>query len=134
MWRQLLIGIAASLVPLWVVMLILLWRAQRGLDDKVGMRDALRLIPEVIRLLPRQADDPAIPRGARIRLLLLLAYLLMPIDVVPDFIPVIGYADDAVIVAVALGSVVRRAGPEALDAHWPGSPQGLRVVKQLAGL
>ena len=134
MWWQILIGIAAGLVLLWFVMLALLWRGQRGLTDKVGMRDALRMIPDVVRLLRRLAADPALPRGVRIRLLLLLAYLLMPIDLVPDFIPAIGYADDAIIVAVALRSVARRAGPGALDAHWPGSPEGLRVVKQLAGL
>jgi uncharacterized membrane protein YkvA (DUF1232 family) len=134
MWWQVLIGVAASLVLLWLVMLALLWRGQRGLTDKVGMRDAVRLIPDVVRLLRRLAADPVLPRGVRIRLLLLLAYLLMPIDLVPDVIPVLGYADDAIIVAVALRSVARRAGPGALDAHWPGSPEGLRVVKQLAGL
>lgn len=134
MWWQVLVGIAAGLALLWLAMLAVLWRGQRGLSDTLGMRDALRLIPDVIRLLRRLAADPALPRGVRIRLLLLLAYLLMPIDLVPDFIPVVGYADDAVIIAVALRSVARRAGPEALDALWPGSPEGLRVVKQLAGL
>jgi uncharacterized membrane protein YkvA (DUF1232 family) len=133
-WWQILIGTASGQVLLRHVKLALLWRGQRGLTNKVGMRDALRLIPDVVRLLRRLAADPALPRGVRIRLLLLLAYLLMPIDLVPDFIPVIVYADDAIIVAVALRSVARRAGPEALDAHWPGSPEGLRVVKQLAGL
>jgi uncharacterized membrane protein YkvA (DUF1232 family) len=134
MWWQALAGIAAGLVLLWLVMLALLWRGQRGVTNQFAMRDVLRLVPDVVRLLRRLAADPALPRGVRVRLLLLLAYLLMPIDLVPDFIPVIGYADDAIIVAVALRSLVRRAGPAALDVHWPGSPEGLRVVKQLAGL
>lgn len=134
MWWQILISIAGGLILLWLVMLAMLWRAQRHQSDKAGIRDALRLIPDVVRLLRRLAADPALPRGVRIRLLMLLGYLLMPIDLVPDFIPVIGYADDAIIVAIALRSVARRAGPEALDAHWPGSPEGLRLVKQLAGL
>lgn len=68
----------------------------------------------------------------RVRLVLLLAYLLSPIDLVPDFIPVIGYADDAVIVALVLRSVLKRAGPEALERHWPGSRSGLDVILKAA--
>lgn len=55
-------------------------------------------------------------------------------DLVPDFVPVIGYADDAVVVALALRSVVRAAGPEALDRHWTGTEQGLLAIKRLAGV
>ncbi len=58
----------------------------------------------------------------------------MPIDLVPDFLPVIGYADDAIIVAIGLRSVVRAAGPEVITAHWPGTDTGLTVLHRLAGL
>ncbi len=68
-------------------------------------------------LLRRLATDPDLPRGIRVRLILL--YLIMPIDLVPDFIPVIGYADDAIIVAAALRSVTRRAGSQALETRRP---------------
>src|SRR6185437_8075747 len=98
------------------------------------IRDALRLLPDLVRLLRRLAGARTLPRGVRIRLWLLLAYLAMPFDLVPDFIPVIGYADDAVIVAFALRSVTRRAGHAALDRHWPGTPDGLAAVRRLAGL
>jgi uncharacterized membrane protein YkvA (DUF1232 family) len=64
----------------------------------------------------------------------LAVYLLLPIDLIPDFIPVIGYADDAIIVAIALRSVTRVAGAEALERHWPGTPEGLVAVKRLAGI
>lgn len=67
----------------------------------------------------------------RLRLWLLLAYLAMPIDLIPDFIPVLGYADDAILVAFVLRSVIRRAGPEAVARHWPGSEEGLRAVRRL---
>lgn len=87
-----------------------------------------------MRLLHRLASDPTVPRGVRIRLVLLLAYLALPLDLVPDFIPVIGYADDVIIVALALRSVTRAAGPEAIDRHWPGGIEGLRAVKRLAGV
>ena len=65
---------------------------------------------------------------------MLLAYLISPIDLIPDFIPVLGYADDAIIVAIALRSITRRAGPEVLEQHWPGSPEGLDTLLMLAGL
>jgi uncharacterized membrane protein YkvA (DUF1232 family) len=76
--------------------------------------------------------DPTLPRGVRWRLSALLVYLLLPIDLVPDFIPVVGCADDAVVVALALRAVVRVAGVEALERHWPGNEQGLLVVRRLA--
>ena len=96
------------------------------------MTDALRLLPDILRLVRRLAADPSLPRGVRVRLLVLTGYLICPIDLVPDFLPVIGYADDAIIVAWALRSVVRSAGAEALDRHWPGTPGGLAVLKRLA--
>jgi len=87
MWWQILLGMAGGLVILWLVMLGVLWSAQRGHPDKARLRDALRLIPDVVRLLRRLAADPALPRGVRVRLWLLLIYLILPIDLIPDFIP-----------------------------------------------
>ena len=122
--------VVGSLVLLWLLMLALLWRAK---PDEVTLRDAARLVPDVLRLLKRLAADTTLPRGVRIRLVLLIGYLAMPIDLVPDFIPVLGYADDVVVVAIVLRSVVRAAGTEALERHWPGTPEGLRVVRTLCG-
>jgi uncharacterized membrane protein YkvA (DUF1232 family) len=123
--------IVGSLLLLWLLMLALLWRAR---PDELTARGALRLLPDVLRLVRRLAADSTLPRGVRVRLWLLLAYLVSPIDLVPDFVPVLGYADDVVVVAWALRSVVRRAGREALTKHWPGDPGGLVVVGRLAGL
>jgi uncharacterized membrane protein YkvA (DUF1232 family) len=58
----------------------------------------------------------------------------MPFDLIPDFIPVIGYADDAILVCAVLRSVVRRAGPEAIRRHWPGTEAGLAALWRVAGL
>jgi uncharacterized membrane protein YkvA (DUF1232 family) len=69
-----------------------------------------------------------------VRLWLVFAYLAIPIDIIPDFIPVIGYADDAIIVCWALRSVIRRAGPEAIRRNWPGTEAGLAAVWRVAGL
>lgn len=65
---------------------------------------------------------------------LLLAYLALPVDLVPDFIPVLGYADDAIVVVLVLRSVVRRAGPDAVARHWPGTAEGLAALRQVARL
>jgi uncharacterized membrane protein YkvA (DUF1232 family) len=132
-WWQIPLVIVGGLVILWLVLLAALAVAARR-RDPVGVREALRMLPDVIRLLRRLAADPTLPRGIRVRLGLLLAYLLLPIDLVPDFIPVIGYADDAIIVALALRAVVRAAGPAALARHWPGTPAGLTALHRIAGL
>jgi len=125
------IALAAGLVLLWLALLIAL-AVTRPADLRVT--DVLRLLPDTVVLLRRLAADPALPRGIRVRLSLLLVYLILPIDLIPDFIPVLGYADDAIIVALALRSVTRRAGPDALDKHWPGTAEGLQAVRHLAGI
>jgi hypothetical protein len=89
-------GIIGGLLLVWLVLVACLWRAARGTPDHGSLREALRLLPDLIRLLRRLAGDPSVPRGVRLRLALLLAYLLIPIDLIPDFIPVLGYADDGV--------------------------------------
>jgi uncharacterized membrane protein YkvA (DUF1232 family) len=130
-WWQTLIAVVAGLLLLWAVVLLLLWRAR---PEDLTVREALRLLPDLVRLVRRLAADSSLPRGVRVRLWLLLAYLLSPVDLVPDVVPVLGYADDVVVVALALRSVVRRAGGEALAGAWPGGPAGLAVVQRLAGL
>jgi uncharacterized membrane protein YkvA (DUF1232 family) len=125
------VAVVGGVLLLWLVLLALLWRRR---PDELTARDALRLLPDVVRLVRRLAADRSLPRSVRTRLWLLLAYLLSPIDLVPYFLPVIGYADDVVVVAWALRSVVRRAGSAALERHWPGQPAGLAVVSRLAGV
>jgi uncharacterized membrane protein YkvA (DUF1232 family) len=132
-WRTAIVVLAALLV-LWAVLVALLLVAARRDERRVSLRDAMRLVPDIVRLLRRLAADATLPRGVRVRLVLLFAYLALPFDLVPDFIPVIGYADDVVVVALVLRSVTKAAGPQALERHWPGTAQGLDVVKQLAGV
>jgi uncharacterized membrane protein YkvA (DUF1232 family) len=99
-------------------------------------RDAASLLPDLLRLLKRLASDKSLPHDVRVRLWLLLVYLAVRIDLIPDFIPVIGYAADEIIVALALAlrSMTRRAGPQALQRHWPGNPAGLVAVLRAAGI
>lgn len=128
---DLLIGLGAALLLAWIALIVVLVivRPRRGL-----LPEALRLLPDVLRLVRRLAADKTLPRGVRIRLGLLLVYLASPIDLVPDFIPVLGYADDAIVVTAVLRGVVRRAGLAAVRAHWPGTDDGFAAVVRLARL
>jgi uncharacterized membrane protein YkvA (DUF1232 family) len=128
-WLGVVGAVAGGLVVLWLVLIALLWRAR---PDELTARGAVRLLPDVVRLVRRLAADRSLPTGVRLRLWALLAYLLLPLDLVPDFLPVIGYADDVVVVAWTLRSVVRRAGHEAVARHWPGEPAGLALVGRMA--
>lgn len=130
-WWPLAAGALAGLVSLWLVLLALLWWRR---PDDLRLAEALRLLPQVVGLLRRLAGDRTLPAGVRVRLVLLLVYLAVPFDLVPDVIPVLGQADDAVVVVLVLRSVVRVAGPQALERHWRGSPEGLAAVRRLAGV
>ncbi|GIM93164.1 YkvA family protein [Paractinoplanes toevensis] len=130
-WWQTLIGAGVAILLIWTALLIALLAARPG---PAQLKEALRLLPDLIRLLHRLARDPELPRGVRIRLGLLLAYLAFPIDLIPDFIPVLGYADDAIIVTAVLRSTVRRAGLEAVRKHWPGTDDGFAALSRLTGL
>ncbi len=122
---------ALGLLTTWLLLIALLaaWRPL-GLD----LGEAKRFVPDLVRLIRSLSNDASTGRGVRWRLILLLAYLASPVDLVPDFIPVLGYADDVILVAIALRSVVRHAGPDVLVQHWNGSLSGLAIVKRLAGL
>ncbi|RJQ83758.1 YkvA family protein [Amycolatopsis panacis] len=130
-WWDLLISVSAALVAAWLALIVVLIvvRPRKGL-----LREAIRLLPDVLRLIRRLAADKSLPRGIRIRLGLLLIYLASPIDLIPDFIPVLGYADDAIVVTAVLRGVVRRSGLAAVRAHWPGTDSGFTALTRLTGL
>ena len=130
-WWTIPLGIMGGLVLIGAVLVAALWFTK---PDDYDMKQALRLLPDLLRLIKRLAADPDTPRGVRIRLALLLVYLALPIDLIPDFVPVLGYADDAIIVALVLRSATRRAGPDALARQWQGTPEGLIALKRLCRL
>jgi uncharacterized membrane protein YkvA (DUF1232 family) len=131
MLLEVLLGVGVALVLAWLALLIalLVVRPKGSL-----LHEALRLLPDVLRLLRRLAGDRSVPHGVKVRLWLLLGYLAVPTDLVPDFLPIVGYADDAIIVTAVLRSVVRRAGLEPIRRHWPGTEDGLAAVVRLCGL
>lgn len=133
-WLQAAFSILGGLFLVWLILVLVLWVEQRRHPGRASLVDLLRLAPDVVRLLKRLATDRAVPVGVRIWLGVLLVYLISPIDLIPDFIPVLGYADDALVVAIALRFATRRAGSEAIERHWPGTPAGLAAVLRLVGL
>ncbi|MPV36881.1 YkvA family protein [Georgenia subflava] len=130
-WSDLLIGVGSALLLAWLILVLalLVARPRGGL-----LREALRILPDGLRLVRRLAGDKNLPRGVRVRLALLLAYLALPVDLIPDFIPVLGYADDAIVVTIVLRGVVRRAGIDVVRNHWPGTEAGFATVVRLTGL
>ena len=120
------IGVASGLLLVWLLLVLVFYVAGRRWGEPTRLRDAMRLLPDVVRLVRRLAADPSLPRGVRWRLGLLLGYLVMPIDLVPDVIPVAGYADDALLVAWVLRSVVRTCGAGGARPALAGDAGGSR--------
>ena len=117
-------GLLLGLVALYLLLILALALA--------GRREAARaiagLVPDCAVMFGRLARDPETPRAPKVALILLAAYLASPIDLIPDFIPVAGQLDDAVLVALALGWLVRSRGEEAIREAWPGPDSSLRAL------
>src|SRR3954454_7744360 len=90
-----------------------------------------RFVPDCVVLVRRLLADARVPRRSRLALVLLLGYLVCPIDLVPDFVPVAGQLDDAIVLAIVLRHVVRAAGGDVVREHWPGPARSLAVVLRL---
>ena len=131
MWWQSLIGALGALALTWTLLVIYLL-VHRPAGEP--LRELVRLLPDTVRLIARLARDSSLPRGVRLRLLLLLGYLALPIDLIPDFIPVLGYADDAILIALVLRTVLRRTSAGPITHHWPGTANGLEQLLPLLKL
>jgi uncharacterized membrane protein YkvA (DUF1232 family) len=120
--------VAAALVTLWLAFVVALLVAK---PDDTSAKEALKLLPDTVRLVRRLVADPSIPRRTRWLVWALIAYLALPIDLVPDFIPVAGYADDVIVTVFVLRHVIHRAGTQKLSEHWPGTPEGLETLMRV---
>ena len=121
-----LLGLGAVLLLYVLAVLALIVVGRRG-----DARALAGFIPDCVVLVRRLLGDARVPRRRKLLLALLVGYLAMPFDLVPDFVPVLGYADDAIVVALVLRSVVRRAGRDAVERNWPGTPDGLAALGRL---
>jgi uncharacterized membrane protein YkvA (DUF1232 family) len=109
-----------------VLVLVLVVVGRRG-----DARALAGFIPDCIVLVKRLLHDPRVPRRRKLLLALLIAYLALPFDAVPDFIPVAGQLDDAIVVALVLRAILRSGGEELLREHWPGPERSLAVIRRL---
>ena len=120
------LSIAAALMGAsWGVLLLLARRLPPGL-----LRDLAAFIPDCVTTVRRLRRDPRVPRRAKIAIVVAGLWVASPIDLIPEFIPVIGPLDDLVVVALALRYAARQVPREVLLEAWPGEP---RLLHRLLG-
>ncbi len=124
-WPLIAAGATAAVYAAFIVWLVV---AGRGEDA----RALAGFIPDCLVLFRRLLGDDRVPRRSKLLLGALIAYLAMPFDLVPDFIPVAGQLDDAIIVAFVLRTVLRAGGRDLLREHWPGPTASLNALMCLA--
>jgi uncharacterized membrane protein YkvA (DUF1232 family) len=95
--------------------------------------EAALLLPNIAKLVGRLLLDPRVPRRAKITLGIAAVYAASPIDLIPDFVPVLGWADDVLIIMFAIDSLIDRAGPDLVIEHWDGPGDILAVVREVIG-
>jgi uncharacterized membrane protein YkvA (DUF1232 family) len=127
LWSWLLVALA-TFVFLYAVFVAALVAAGR----RESARALAGFIPDCVILCARLLRDPRVPRRRKALLVALAGYLALPFDLIPDFIPVAGQLDDAVIVALVLRSFLRGGGEPLVRQHWPGPDQSLALVLRLA--
>jgi len=121
-------GVLVSIGILWLLLVGLLW-VFRPRDVALG--DVVGVVPDVVRLVRDLLVDPSAPRSVRLALVILLAWLVSPIDLIPEFIPILGPLDDAIVAVLVLRFVARRLGEDDLQARWRGSAEGWALVARI---
>ena len=122
------VALVGSLLAMWALFVALLWILR---PRSMRLRDAVRIVPDVLRLVRSLIADRGAPLGVRVALVGLLAWLLNPIDLIPEFIPVLGPLDDVVVAVIVLRYVRGRLGDEDLRRRWPGTPEGYELLNAL---
>lgn len=125
---RLLLAVALGALLLYALLVLALLASGRRADA----RALAGFLPDCAVLLKRLATDPRVPRRAKLALVLAGAYVAFPIDLVPDFIPVAGQLDDAIVVALALRTALKTVDPEVLTEHWPGPARSLAAILRFA--
>jgi uncharacterized membrane protein YkvA (DUF1232 family) len=98
------------------------------------VKDAALMLPNLVKLVGRLLKDPRVPRRSKVVLGFAAAYVASPIDIIPEFIPVIGWIDDVLLLVYALDSLIDRAGPEIVEEHWDGAGDLLELIREVMGM
>lgn len=106
----------------------------RSLQARQLVTDAVMMMPNIIKLVGRLLKDPRVPRRAKIALGLAGAYVLSPIDIIPEAIPVVGWVDDIVLIMFAIDSLIDRAGTDIVEEHWDGPGDLLGLVRDVVAI
>ena len=125
-----LVGIAIGLLVLWVALLALFFVLR---PKDVPVRELIAVVPDVLRLLRSLVRDGTVPVDVRLVLVGLICWILSPIDLIPEFIPVLGPLDDVVVAVAAMRYVRRRVGIEDLRGRWQGTPDGFALLTRVIG-
>ena len=127
--RGLLIALGV-VVAVWVVAIGGLWFFGR----KIAAKQLARAIPDLVALCRGLVSDPRVPLGSKLLVGGALVWVPSPIDLVPEFIPLLGPLDDVIVVGLVLRHLIKRAGVEVVQEHWRGDPRVLRTALRLAGM
>jgi len=124
------IAFVAGLVLAWAALVGLLWLLR---PRDVRLAELIRVVPDILRLCRDLLTDGHVPMAVRLAVGGLLVWLISPIDLIPEFIPVIGPLDDIVVAVLVLRYVRRRLGSEELRARWRGTPDGFALLQGVMG-
>jgi uncharacterized membrane protein YkvA (DUF1232 family) len=127
---DLLIGVIIGLLAAWAVLVAILW-VLRPRD--VPLSELVAFVPDLVRLVRALIADRSTPMAVRVALVVLLVWLLSPIDLIPEFVPVLGPLDDVVVAVIILRFVRRRVGIDALRDRWAGSEAGFGLLVRMVG-
>lgn len=120
------LGIA---VAAWLGTVLLLFLAGK----RSAGRELVALLPNLVALFKGLLKDPRVPRGTKLWVGFAVAWVISPIDLIPEFVPIAGPLDDAIVAALVLRHVLKRAGREVVGDHWRGDPATLRLIMRAAG-
>ena len=124
------LAVAVGLAGVWAFLLLVLWLIR---PRDAGLGELVRVVPDVLRLVRDLLRDGSVPTPARVALVGLLAWLISPIDLVPEFLPVIGPLDDVVVAILVLRFVRGRVGVDGLRRRWRGTEEGFALLVRLLG-
>ena len=124
------LGIILGLLGAWALLVVVLW-VVRPRDVRAG--ELVRVVPDVLRLVRDLLADRTVAVRVRISLVFLLAWLVNPVDLIPEFIPVLGPLDDVVVTVIVLRYARRQLGEDDLRRRWRGTPEGFDLLTGVLG-